>query len=69
MINGKPMLWCGDRGHLPYEELVYESGWEEGDSHIKFWERWMTKAGVEVKSNAHVYIKCGIESQAVQEEM
>jgi len=68
MINGKPMLWCGELGHMAYDDLVYESGWEEGDSHIKFWERW-TKNGVEVKSNAHVYIKRGIESQAVQEKM
>ncbi len=67
MINGKPMLWTKN-GHIPYEELVYESGWEEGASHVKFWERW-TKDGEEVKSNAHVYIKRGIETQAVQQEM
>lgn len=67
MINGKPMLWTS-MGHLPYEDLVYESGWEEGDAHVKFWERW-THQGVEVKSNAHVYIKRGIESTAVQEKM
>ncbi len=67
MINGKPVLWTS-KGHIPYEELVYESGWEEGEQHVKFWERW-TKDGEEVKSNAHVYIKRGIGAQAVQQEM
>ena len=67
MVNGKPMLWTS-KGHLPYEDLVYESGWEEDETYIKFKERW-THNGEEVKSNAHVYIKKGIAALAEQERM
>lgn len=66
-MNDKPLLWT-KYGNLPIEELVYESGWEEDGTYIKFKERW-TKDGEEVKSNAHVYIKKGIEAQAIQEQM
>jgi len=64
MTNETPLIWT-TKGNLPVESLEYSAQWYETSDFIKLVETYVLEGEV-VKQNAHIKLKEGASTNAIQ---